>query len=113
MKNVLLFGMAMLLAGCAGLSRGCSSVGAEAFGGDWVIVQYSTQGAPIRCWKLANVSITNEPQSDGIYWVGESGLVHISGWYNRVQVVNGKFGAAAAELGVSLGGCAGGTYVAP
>ena len=75
----------LLLGGCASLNRGCSSWRAESFGGDWVVVQFRMDGSAFNCWKLENVSITNEGHSDGIYWKDSatSHLVHISGWYNR------------------------------
>jgi hypothetical protein len=36
--------------------------------------------------------------------------VHISGWYNRVQVNNGDWNGAAAALGIDLSRCHDGIY---
>ena len=101
-----------LCANCAGFMRGCSSCGAETFGSEWIVTQLATDGQVIRCWQLSGVSITNEHASDGIYWQEtDSGhLVHISGWYNRVQVSGGNFETAAHTLGIKLNRCSGGTY---
>jgi len=93
----------LVVAGCAGMDRGCSSCVAENMGGDWIIIQYRFDGSPMACWKLRGTSVTNEEHSDGIYWKGPTGhLVHISGWYNRVQVTNGDFDGAAKSVGVVL-----------
>lgn len=105
----------LLLMGCAGMERECSSMSASNFGADWVITQMDTRGRPFRCWALRNTSITNERQSDGIYWQEPGGqLVHISGGYNRVQVVNSNWTAAYAELGLTRATCkqiAGARYI--
>lgn len=102
-----------LLAGCAGWDRGCSSCMAENFASDWVIVQYKFNGEPINCWKLNDVSVTNEDRSDGVYWKDSSTghLVHISGWYNRVQVEHNDFRSAAELMGVDMNRCPGGMYL--
>lgn len=104
--------MLLMLTGCAGLGRGCSSWKARQFGGDWIVVQYDFKGDPFNCWKLEDTSIINEAASDGIYWKdGESKhLVHISGWYNRVQVFNGRYGEAAKLLGIELSRITNGRY---
>ncbi len=98
---------ALLLVGCAGISRSCSSCQAENFGADWVVVQMDLEGRPFRCWALQDTSIDNEPQSDGIYWKenGTGNLVHISGLYNRVQVVGGNWNNAFKELGLTKEAC--------
>lgn len=104
--------LALLLFGCAGTSRSCASGVAESFGADWVVVTSGADGRIVNCWKLANVSVANEPHTDGIYWQAGSGhLVHISGWYNRVQVAGGDFDAAAKQIGVDLARCPGGRYL--
>lgn len=106
--------VAMVVAGCAGFDRGCQSCTAENFGSDWIIVQYQYNGTPINCWTLKSTSVANENGSDGIYWKTPSGhLIHISGWYNRVQVVNRDFETAAIVLGISLAWCGEGKYNAP
>lgn len=103
----------LLLVGCAGTSRSCASCNAENFGADWIIVQYRVDGVPINCWQLRQVSVANEQGSDGIYWATPSGnLIHISGWYNRVQV-KGSFESAAKEVGIDLAACPGGRYNEP
>jgi hypothetical protein len=45
-------------------------------------------------------------------WLDPHGshLVHISGWYNRVQVNNGDWNGAAATLGIDLSRCHDGVY---
>lgn len=87
---------------------------AESFGGNWIIVQFGAGGLPFNCWKLEDVSVTNETHSDGIYWKAPDGhLVHISGWYNRVQVERGDWTGAAKALGVELNRCTGGAYSNP
>src|SRR5207248_9568009 len=83
----------VFLPACAGFGRMWASSCAENYGADWIVVQYRFDGAPLHCWKLKATSITNEDHSDGIYWKEPEGLVHISGWYNRVQV-HGDFQAA-------------------
>lgn len=113
MKKIVVVLMVLMLAGCAGVQRGCSSWWAESVGSDWVVVQYGYNGDPINCWKLQNVSITNEGGSDGIYWKdGATGhLVHISGWYNRVQVAGGRYDEAAKLLGVEINKIKNGKYI--
>lgn len=113
-RRIVIFLMLLMLAGCAGMQRSCSSFWAENAGADWVVVvvQYAANGDPFNCWKLQNVSITNEPHSDGIYWKEGSGhLVHISGWYDRVQVSGGRYDEAAKLLGVELAKITNGKYV--
>ena len=101
-----------VLSGCAGVQRSCSSWRAGSFGADWIVVQLRADGTPVNCWQLRNTSIDNESQSDGIYWLDphHRHLVHISGWYNRVQVSNGDFAQAAGLLGVELDRCEDGRY---
>jgi hypothetical protein len=101
----------LFLTGCAGTTRSCSNWSAETFGGDWIIVQYNYSGTPFNCWKLNDTSVTNESNSDGIYWTTQFGHnIHVGGWYNRVQVSNGDFTTAAKELGVDLNKCTTGHY---
>ena len=102
-QNVVMFlALIFLATGCAGFTRSCSSCSAESFGADWIVVQYDYKGNPINCWKLMSVSISNEQNSDGIYWKESGHLIHISGWYNRIQVDGGRFDEAAKLLGVDL-----------
>jgi len=111
MKRFLL--LFLFVAGCAGTSRSCSSCNAESFGANWVVVQYRFDGIPINCWKISDSSITNEPHSDGIYWEDHGQLVHISGWYNRVQVMGNDYERAAKSIGVEISRCSNGAYAAP
>lgn len=102
----------LFLTGCAGWSRSCAGCNAESFGADWIVVQYRMDGTPINCWQIRNKSVANEPQSDGIWWESEDGhLIHVSGHYNRVQVVRGDFKGAAKEVGIDLNKCPGGHYL--
>lgn len=98
--------------GCAGWARHCDSTVADYAGADWIVVQYAADGHPINCWKLNNTSIGNEHQSDGIFWTSHGHLVHISGWYNRIQVRSSAFDDAAVLLGVDLKRCVNGRYAA-
>jgi hypothetical protein len=102
----------ILLSGCAGMRRGCSSFWATQAGADWIVVQYDFNMDPKCCWKLQDVSISNEPQSDGIYWKDSTTghLVHVSGWYNRVQVEGGRYDEAAKLLGVDVSKITNGRY---
>lgn len=109
LANLLFFSVVLL--GCAGVQRDCSSSCASNLGGDWVLVQYRFDGTPINCYQLKDTPITNEPHSDGVYWQDEGGhLVHISGWVNRVQVSGGKYDEAAKTLGVDMKFCKNGVY---
>lgn len=113
MKHLKIMLASLLLCSCAGISRSCSSWSAENFASDWLIVQYDMDLRPANCWQLKNVSVTNEPTSDGIYWEAESGnLIHLSGWYNRVQVI-GNWEKAAKDIGIDLQYCKGGKYLEP
>lgn len=111
-RRIVTFMLLLSLTGCAGMARSCSSEWAENVGADWIVVQLAANGDVINCWKLQNVSITNESQSDGIYWKDNttSHLVHISGWYNRVQVKSGRYEEAAKLLGVDLAKITNGRY---
>ena len=117
MKGRLLVVCAYLVMGvaCAGVSRDVSSQIASQIGADWIVVQYRFDGAPINCWKLSHVGISNEPASDGIFWKDSATghLVHISGWSSRVQVANGDFLSAARLVGVDATACGSGVYRVP
>lgn len=104
--------VALVLGGCAGFNRNCTSWQASSFGTDWIAVQYRADGTPINCWKLSNTNVDNEGHSDGIYWQDSKTrhLVHIAGWYNRVQVDGGRFGEAAKLLGIDEARCGNGVY---
>ncbi len=115
MKSCIKYFPFLLLVGCAGMARDCSSCSASSFGSDWIIVQYGFDGKPINCWQEQNAAISNEKGTDGIYWEHNSWehnshLIHISGRYNRVQVFNKDFAGAAKSIGVDLDKCVGGAY---
>jgi hypothetical protein len=113
MRNLRVLLSLLFLSGCAGVQRSCAVFKAEAAGSNWIIVQLDYQGHPFNCWKLSNTSVTNEGQSDGIYWFGTGGhLVHIGGWYDRVQVSDGDYDAAALAVGVNAEACGEGRYPA-
>lgn len=99
---------AVLLLGCASTERECAQCGTEIHGADWLIVQLKADGEIRNCWQLHDLAVTNEPHSDGVWWVAGGEQVHISGWYNYVQVAN--WNTAAATLGVNLAQCTGGRY---
>ena len=113
-KNRFMLLLLLYMMGCAGWGRQCSSCTAESFGADWIVLQYGMDGKPINCWVLEDTSIDNEGASDGIYWLdrNEGHLVHISGWYNRVQLGSGKNSkeTAAKLLGIDLKQCVNGRY---
>ena len=100
--------------GCASFNRSCSNWQATNFGADWITVQFDMNGKPFNCWKLRNASVANESQSDGIHWLDtHSGhMVHISGWYNYVQVTNGDYTEAGRLLGIDDTKCGNGKYPA-
>lgn len=97
----------VLLAGCASMSRDCSNMGATSFGADWVVVQTDLNGHAFRCWELHGAAITNEGNSDGIWWEDPQSrnLVHISGSYTRVQVINGSWESAFRAVGLTAERC--------
>lgn len=109
---VLIFAITSVVGGCAGFDRWAASFNAGTMGADWIVVQYRFDGTPINCWAMESTSIANEVSSDGIYWKDPrlGHLVHISGWYNRVQVDNKKFEEAATQVGVELSLCGNGKY---
>jgi hypothetical protein len=100
------------LGGCAGVQRSCTSWTARNIGSDWVVVQYDYNMNPKMCWKLSNVSVANEADSDGIHWYDSntSAMRHIGGWYNYAQVHSMNFADAARRLGVDSAKCEDGVY---
>lgn len=94
------------LVSCAGFEKACSSSCATSIGADWVVVQYTMDGTPLRCWALDGVSVSSETNSDGIYWLSKDGnLVHLSGQYNMVQVEGNRWREAYDELGLTEETC--------
>lgn len=106
-NSFLLILFIVVLPGCAGVQRELSSCSAGMEGADWVVVQYTFDGHPFRCWELHGASVVNEASSDGIYWTNPStnNLVHISGIYNRVQVTNDNWDKGFQEVGLTQDGC--------
>jgi hypothetical protein len=105
----------VLVAGCAGMNRSCSNEVAENFGADWIVVKRDMSGHAFECWRLSNTSIANEPSSDGIHWAqGVLGhMVHISGWYDRVQVQRDDYEGAGRLIGIEASKCDSGIYPMP
>lgn len=112
MPKIKTIALCLLLSGCAGVTRSCTAFKAESFGSDWIIVQNDINMKPSMCWKLPNASVTTENSGAGAYWLDPHGghLVHIAGWFNRVQVANGDWDGAAKSLGIDLSKCNDGIY---
>jgi len=85
---------------------------ASTAGSDWIVVQYGNDGKPFNCWQLRGVAVDNETNSDGIYWVDSTTghLIHISGWYNRIQISHNDFQRGSTLVGVNLDSCKNGRY---
>lgn len=118
MKSLRLLPLLLLLTltvGCAGFNKGCAQFNAGSFGSDWIVVQYAADGRPFHCWKLRGASV--EGSTGGNVDWQETGanahLVHLTGWENRVQVVNGDFEGAAKLVGVDANQCGSGVYPKP
>lgn len=112
MKKILVaLGCFLFCVGCAQFTRSCASFRAETFGSDFLVVQFDMVGRPFNCWKVTR-GVENETASDGIFWQDNMGhLVHISGWYNRVQVAGGDWAGAARLVGIDVARCGGGRYL--
>jgi hypothetical protein len=98
----------ILLTSCAAWDRECAQCGTEVHGANWLVVQLKMDGEIKNCWQLKDLAVANERSSDGIWWVDRNEQVHISGWYNYVQVHD--WNTAAVTLGVNLAQCTGGRY---
>lgn len=72
---------------------------------DWVVVQVDVSGHR-SCWQLRATWVYADGET-GIMWRDRAtgGLVHVSYWNNRAQVIDDNWPAAAAILGVDLGTC--------
>lgn len=110
-KKVLTVCMTVFACGCAGLAKDCSQFSASSFGSDWMVVQYAQDGRPFHCWKLRDAAVDSE-QGGNLNWKDPSNghMVHVTGWENRVQVINGDFETAARLLGVEGRLCGNGVY---
>jgi hypothetical protein len=107
-SNAIRLGMLLALTGCAGMTRECNGCWTEATGANWLVTQLEMNGEIRNCWQLKGLALANEPHSDGIWWVADGQQIHISGWYNFVQVQD--WNVAASTLGVNLTQCTGGRY---
>ena len=100
----------LVIAGCGvGFKRDCAACWNRFDGADFVVVEVkSFDGTPYRCWELFDVAISSERSSDGIYWQDrETGnLVHVAGSYDYVEVQDGNWAAACAEVNMTQEACA-------
>lgn len=89
----LICGVVFIIVGPAGISRHFSSWKAEAYGSDWLVIQYTGMGKIQSHWELHGRSIGNEQASDGIFFKDDDGnIVHLSGHYMYIQVTDAKWG---------------------
>ena len=73
--------------GPQGCNRRMSSWKAQAYGSNWIVLQFAATGQTIQHWVLINKSIGNELNSDGIYFTDKDGnVIHLSGHYLYVEV---------------------------
>lgn len=91
----LIFGLVFLILGPSGLSRNANAWLASAYGSDWLVVHYAQDGKVINHWELEDKSIGNETQSDGIFFLDNSGnVVHLSGHYVYIEIKNDAWQSA-------------------
>lgn len=103
---VVLVGSGLLISECRGCQRKAQDIWAGGVGADWIIIERRLDGTPYQCWMLEDVSVANEGSSDGIYWENENGnLIHISGSYDRVQVLNDHWSDALEEINMTREAC--------
>lgn len=77
----------LLVVGPAGCYRSVCAWQAQAYGSDWLVIQYAQDGSVINHWELINTSVASESQSDGIQFPDTDGnMVHLSGHYVYAQV---------------------------
>lgn len=89
--------VAFAAVGPAGCYRSISAWQAQAYGSDWLVIQYAQDGSVMNHWELRNASVASESQSDGIQFPDNDGnMVHLSGHYVYAQV-NGDAGMQAAK----------------
>ncbi len=110
-KRITIFSLLVLTTGCAGFQKSCYQTVANSFGSDWIVVQYASDGRPFHCWKLRGASVSGS-EGGQVDWKDTTNghLVHLTGWENRVQVVNGDFDGAGRLLGVDSRRCNNGVY---
>lgn len=108
---------ALFLVACEKSCQQCNRTTTSWKGADFMVVQFDQDGKPFNCWKLQDVAIVDDDHSGGIWWTDDrSGdLVHISGWYNYIQIGGGMTGEtsvdAAKALGIDLFRCGHGRYL--
>jgi len=77
--------LVVVVSGPIGIQNQFSAWKANAYGSDWLIVQYTGMGDVQNHWELKNSAIHNEGHSDGIYFTTTHGVVHLSGHYIYIQ----------------------------
>ncbi len=77
--------MIFLVSGPVGIQNQLTAWKANAYGSDWLVIQYTGMGEVQNHWELKNAAIHNEGHSDGIYFTTPHGVVHLSGHYIYVQ----------------------------
>jgi len=96
---ILMLVIGFIIVGPKGCSRKLDSWSASAYGSDWLVVHYTQNGDVINSWELNNKSVGNEDGSDGIYFTDNEGnVVHLSGHYVYVQIVNDKWEEAKQKF---------------
>lgn len=110
-KKYWLLALVLLSSACASTSKACSQAGADAFGSDWLVVQFAQDGHPFNCWKLRG-AVVEHTEGGNVDWkdMTTGHIVGITGWENRVQVSNGDFASAAELIGVDANQCGNGRY---
>jgi len=79
----------LMFLGPKGCERHISSWRADAYGSDWLVVQYAQDGSVMNHWELTDKSVGSETNSDGIYFIDSDGnVVHLSGHYVYVEVAD-------------------------
>jgi len=85
----------VVLIGPKGLEKEYHKWRTGAYGSDWLVIEYTDDGYVMDFWELHNCFISNEEESDGIYFVYEenkkSQVVHISGRYKLIEIKNDQW----------------------
>lgn len=88
-----------LVFGPSGLNRNVNAWRASAFGSDWLVVHYAQDGRVINHWELHDLSIGNETQSDGIFFLDNDGnVVHLSGQYVYIEIKKDQWKSARTKF---------------
>jgi hypothetical protein len=79
--------MIVLLVGPIRLANNFRSWKATAYGSEWLVIQYTSQGDVNMFWDLKSPSsVCSESHSDGIYFTTTEGtIVHLSNFYIYAQ----------------------------